>query len=296
MEFLYKKDSETIFLTAVLLVAAVVTQDVSPDCASCIKVNATCYNVSYLFDMNATFRTHIVVHKMGILRSENVLFYSFEPEIADKEYYKVGFVNLDNPDVQGVISDEHIKVLNFGTFDIDQDNSIVYLGGYDGIFTYGNTKKLAPYSSRGDTILSLFYKGFVYFVKSDDNRIISKKGDQFNSVLDYVPIKNFVLTKYDVIVFLSNYGLFLHKKGETIWLSKNAFFRGLTIDLDDTVYAWWIDGLYRVVIEKNLAESSIVKVAHIPGIGALTFDNDNNIIFNLDKSVFKMTETNVTKC
>ncbi|XP_059061695.1 ommochrome-binding protein-like [Achroia grisella] len=296
MDKFRKKELEMFFLTAMFLVGAVVTQNVTIDCISCIKVNATCFNVSYLFDMNATFRTHIVVHKMGLLRSENTLFYSFEPEIADKEYYKVAYVNLDKPDVQGEISDEHIPILNFGTFDIDQDNSIVYLGGHDGIFTYGGTKKLTPYSSRGDTILSLFYKGFVYFVKSDDNRIISKKGDQFNSVLDYEPIKNFVITKYDVIVFLSNYGLFLHKKGETIWLSKNAFFRGLTIDLDDTVYAWWIDGIYRVVIEKNLAESSIVKVADIPGIGALTFDNDNNIIFSSDRSVFKMTETNITKC
>ncbi|KAM3966039.1 ommochrome-binding protein [Aphomia sociella] len=283
-------------LAAVFLVAAVVSQDVKEKCISCIKINTNCYNISYLFDMNATFRTHVIVHKMGILRSENTLFYSFEPEIEDKEYYKVAFVNLDNPDVQGVITDDHIPILNFGTFDIDQDNSIVYLGGYDGIFTYGNTKKLTPYSSRGDTILSLFYKGFVYFVKSDDNRIISKKGDQFNSVLDYVPIKNFVITKYDVIVFLSNYGLFLSKKGETVWLSKNAFFRGLAIDLDDTVYAWWIDGLYKVIIEKNLPESKIVKVAHITGLGALTFDNDNNIIFSSDRSVFRLTETNMTKC
>jgi hypothetical protein len=79
-------------------------------------------------------------------------------------------------------------------------------------------------------------------------------------------------------------------------LSKNAFFRGLTIDLDGVVYAWWIDGIYKVDIRKNLAESRVVRVAELDNIGAMTFDNENNILFTSGKALNKMSVTNSTEC
>ncbi|XP_046971038.1 ommochrome-binding protein-like [Vanessa cardui] len=266
-------------------------------CNSCIKVNTTCYNVSYLFDIEAPFRNRIVISKLGILRSTNTLFFSFEPNIDDKEYYKVGFVNLDNPVNISVISGEK-QIMNFGTFDLDQDNELVYLGGSDGIYVLDTkVNRVAPYSSRGDIIISLFYKGNVYFIRYGEFKIIRKKGDNFVVLFEMMQVKNFVSNKYDVSVLLCGYGLFASKKDEMVWLSKNSYFRGLTIDLDNNIYAWWIDGIYKVIIEPKLADSRIVRIAHIPSIGALTFDNDNNFLFTVGKSLFRLIElSNTTIC
>nr|XP_026498263.1 ommochrome-binding protein-like [Vanessa tameamea] len=273
------------------------SEEVGTVCNSCIKVNTACYNVSYLFDIEAPFRNRIVISKLGILRSTNTLFFSFEPSIEDKEYYKVGFINLDNPVNISVISGEK-QIMNFGTFDLDQDNELVYLGGSDGIYVLDTkVNRVAPYGSRGDIIISLFYKGYVYFIKYGEFKITKKRGDNFDVLFDMMQVKNFVSNKYDVSVLLCDYGLFASKRDEMVWLSKNSYFRGLTIDLDNNIYAWWIDGIYRVIIEPKLANSRIVRVARIPSIGALTFDNDNNFLFTVGKSLFRLIETsNTTVC
>lgn len=263
------------------------------ECSSCVLLNNICYNVTHLLDLNAPFRNRVVIHKMGILRSENTLFFSFEPAIEDEEYYKIGFVELDNPEISGIISGGPNFIINFGAFDIDQDNGLVYLGGVDGIFVLDTVaKKLTPYSSRGDQITCLYYKNNVYFVRYDDRGIILKRGDNFKTLFEYIPINNFIVTKHDIVVFLTKYGLYVGKGRFTHRVSKNSLFRGLTVDLDGVVYAWWIDGIYKVVIfEKNLEMSKVVKVSHLPSIGAMTFDNDNNVLFTIDRSLYRMTET-----
>jgi hypothetical protein len=162
----------------------------SEDCPTCIRVNSTCYNVSHIVDLEANFRNKVVIRKLGVLHSDNILFFSYEPEISDAEYYKVAFVNLDDPATQDVIADENEINHSFGTFDIDQEKSTVYLGGKDGIFTYGTSKKVYWFSSLGDEILVLFFKTNLFIVKANDSRIIVKKGDAFNSVLEYTPIRN----------------------------------------------------------------------------------------------------------
>ncbi|XP_023953355.1 ommochrome-binding protein-like [Bicyclus anynana] len=275
-----------------------VKSELESECTTCIKVNTTCYNISYLFDIDAPFRNNIVISKLSVMRSTNIIYYSFEPKIEDEEYYKIGFTNLDDPANGSVISvSGGKKVMNFGTFDLDQDNAIVYLGGSDGVYVL-DTKldRVAPYSSRGDTVMNLFYKGNLYFVRYGEFKVVRKKGDTFDILIDFMPVKMFVINKYNVIVFLSFYGLFVKRGEETMWLSKNAFFRGLVIDNQDVVYAWWIDSLYRVVIEPKLGESRIVKVAHIPSIGALTFDKDNNFLFTAGKSLFRLIETTAKVC
>ncbi|XP_045778352.1 uncharacterized protein LOC123876214 isoform X2 [Maniola jurtina] len=266
-------------------------------CTTCIKVNAKCYNVSYLLELDAPFRETVVVSKLGVMRATNMLYYSFEPKIEDEEYYKIGFINLDDPSNSSVISGGK-QIMNFGTFDLDQVNGLAYLGGSDGVYVL-DTKlnRVAPYSSRGDTVMSLFYKGDnIYFVRYGEFKIIRKKGDTFDILLDFMPVKMFVINKYNVIVFLSFYGLFVKRGDETMWLSNNAFFRGLVMDNHDGIYAWWIDGVYQVIIEPKLAESRIVRVAHIPSIGAVTFDKDNNFLFTAGKSLYRLTETTWKVC
>lgn len=279
-----------------LSMAAETSPAPEPICTTCVRVNTTCYEIMHLFELQANFRTRIVINKMEVLHSDNILFYSYEPEIADPEYFKVAYVDIEDPDNNGLVSDNTSTPHNFGTFAIHQEKSLLYLGGRDGIFTYDTSKKLAWYSSLGDEILTLFFKNNLYIVKANDSRIIVKKGDTFNSILEYMPIKNFVINKDNVIVFLSTYGLFLNKKEETIWLSKNAFFRGLTVDLDGVVYTWWIDGIYKVDIKRNLGESRVVKVAHMTHIAAMTFDNENNILLSAGKALYKMSVSNATKC
>ncbi|XP_062527966.1 ommochrome-binding protein [Bombyx mori] len=280
-------------LITILLISSVSSIDVevSVQCTTCVLVNKTCYNATYLLDLDAPFRNNIVITKIGILRSENVLFYSFEPRIEDLEYYKIGFVNLDAPEKTGVINSPNY-VMNFGSFDIDQDRSLVYLGGNDGIFELDTgSSQLLPYSSRGDPIESIFYKNNVYFVRYNDRGIVVKKGDYFKTILEYVPVNKFVIHKTDIIVFMNNFGLFVGRDKTVYRVSKNPFFRGLTVDLDGEVYAWWIDGIYKVIVKWNLVDSKVVKIAHLPSIGAMAFDNINNLLFTSNKALYRLVET-----
>ncbi|CAG9571610.1 unnamed protein product [Danaus chrysippus] len=282
---------------AILLVfiTAIVDSNEVSDCSTCIKVNVTCFNVSYLFDIQAPFRKTVVITKLGVLRSTNTLYFSFEPNIDDIEYSKIGFISMEEPSNTSVIGAK--QAMNFGTFDFDQDNGLVYLGGSDGIYVLDtNTHRVAPYSSRGDSILSMFYRGHVYFIRDREYKIVKKKGDNFDILLDYIPAKNFVINKYNVIVFLSRHGLYAYKNNEFVLLSSNAFFRGLTIDNYGVIYAWWVDGIYKITIGENLSQSRIDKIANTPMIGALTFDSDNNFLITEGKSLYRLTETNTTVC
>ncbi|CAH2251677.1 ommochrome-binding protein-like [Pararge aegeria] len=287
---------ETSTISSTEFESGLVKAEKNDTCTTCIKINTTCYNVSYLFEIDAPFRSTIIISKLSVMRSTNTLYYSFEPKIEDDEYYKIGFTNLDDPVNSSVISGGK-QIMNFGTFDIDQDNGLVYLGGSDGVYVF-DTKmnRVAPYSSRGDTVMNVFFKGNIYFVRYGEFKIVKKKGDTFDILIDFMPVKMFVINKYNVIVFLSFYGLFVKRGDETMWLSKNAFFRGLVIDNHDVIYAWWIDGIYQVVIEPKLGDSRIVKVANIPSIGAVTFDKENNFLFTAGKSLYRLIETALKVC
>ncbi|KAH9638841.1 hypothetical protein HF086_012794 [Spodoptera exigua] len=249
--------------------------------------------MTYLFDLDAPFRKQVVITKMDLLRSKNMLYFSFEPAFEDEEYYKTGFVSLEDLSFHGIITGS--QILNLGTFDIDQANEQIYFGGSDGIFVLDtNNNQMASYSSRGDTITNVFYKNQVYFVRYEEKGITVKQGNYFNNILEYWTVKKFVVVEKDtvnVIVFLSNLGLFVSKGKVVHRLSKNAYFRGLAVDLDGDVYAWWIDGIYKVTLSKDIIHSRIVKVTNLPLIGAMAFDNHNNIIIASDKSLYLMEKT-----
>ncbi|VVD03109.1 unnamed protein product [Leptidea sinapis] len=293
-----RNNDKVLLVIVIITIASVISQAVNePEaCTDCYKVEQICHTINYLFDLEAPFRESIVITKLDVLRSTNTLFFTFEPNVTDREYKKVGFINIDDPRNTSIISGGH-QTLNFGTFALDQDNSLVYLGGSDGIYVLDTkSNRVAPYSSRGDTVLSLFYKGHVYFVRFGEQKIIKKKGDNFDVIIEHIPVRNFVINKDYEIVFTSTYGLYVARRDETYWLSKNAYFRGLVIDLDDNVYAWWIDGIYKVTIEKQLAKSRVEIVAKIEGLNALTFDNDNNFLFASGKSVYRLINANTTNC
>lgn len=285
------------FLLAVST-AAIVDVVEEPPCPSCVLVNTTCYNISHLLELDAPFRKRIVIHKIDLQRSKDVLYFSFEPTFEDEEYYKIGFVDLEHPDEHGIISGT--QILNFGTFDIDQANNLIYFGGSDGIFILDNNlKTFSAYSSRGDTITNVFYKNQLYFTRYEDKGIIVKKGDYFQTILEDWPIRKFLVVEKEnvnYVIFLSNLGLFVSKGNTVHRISKNAYFRGLTMDLDGNVYAWWLDGIYKVMLSKNVAYSTLVRVAKLPTIGAMAFDNNNNILFTSDKSLFIMKQTEHNNC
>ncbi|XP_047998696.1 ommochrome-binding protein-like [Leguminivora glycinivorella] len=278
----------------------------SPEyCATCVKLDSLCYNRSYLFELTANFRTHIVVKKMGILRSNNVLYYSFEPKLEDPEYFKVAYVSLDTPDlVNSTINDGNTHLtFNFSVFDFNQNENKLYLGGSDGIWSLANANTDRPvlrfFAAKGHKITDLVSKDYVYFTETDTQGIIKDKNGDFFRKLENKTIESFVLDK-DVeytVVYLHSTGLyaFNSKTNEDVRLSTNRFFRGLTVDLEGIVYAWYIDGIYKVILDSVLAHSTVVRVSDIE-VGAMTFDNSNNIIYSNGKSLYRLTKTDTTKC
>lgn len=62
------------------------------------------------------------------------------------------------------------------------------------------------------------------------------------------------------------------------------------MDKHGTVYAWWVDGIYKVNIEEDFKNTTIVRVAEIESIGAMTFDVDNNILYTIKEGLYKLTK------
>lgn len=270
-------------------------------CATCIKVNTTCYNLTHLTDLKVNFRNTIVIPKMAVHAQKNTLYFSFEPQIDDLEYSKVGFVNLNDVTKAGVLStmSDSKHLFNFATFAIDESRDLIYVGGSNGIFLIDtNDNRLIPYSSRGDVIQSIFYKDHVYFTVYPKYTITQKKGDLFYPVKGFEneQAKDFVIDKNGVVYYLGRFGLFAGNSTDTVRLSENAFFRGIAIDRNGDIYTWWIDGVYKVVKKFNLKEDYLVKICDLPLIGALTFDKDNAMLVTLGRSLFKLIKTDETAC
>lgn len=287
----------------IYLTTYVISDEKINPCRTCIKVNGTCHNLTHLFQLQGQFRNQIVIPKMLVHVQKNVLYYSFEPKIAMPEYYKVGFVSLDQSKEYGILgsSNDSKQLFNFGTFAIDENAGIIYLGGSDGIFQLDtNSKSVTPYSSRGDTISAIFYRGHVYFTVFPENKIRIKKGDLFEEVKGFENeyVKDFVIDRTGVIYFLGLRGLFARKYNinDTVLLSDNAFFRGMTMDRNGDLYTWWIDGIYKLFKNNDWKKSSLEKVADLPSIGALTFDKDNNFLLTLGRSLFKLIPTDEFNC
>lgn len=281
-----------LFLVGLTAVASQETRPPPIQCPTCVKVDNICHNISHVLQLQATFRTVVVITKLGILRSKNILFYAFEPIIADPEYYKVGYVNLDNFKESGIVVGA--SAVNLITFDI-QPNGTIYYGGGEALYVSDKFNTVHFFGSKDDRIRSVVvYKNDVHFIRDGEGKIVKKQGDTFYTYGLYTSIKNFLINGEGNMLFLNNSGLYLNRfeTDLTVRLSKNNFFRGLTMDLSENFYAWWIDGIYKVVKGRDFLDTKLVKVADIPNIGAMTFDNGNNFLFTTSKSLFRLTSTN----
>lgn len=282
-----------VLLVGLMTVASEATRPPPVQCTTCIRVDAICHNISHLLQLQGSFRTEVVITKLGILRSKNILFYAFEPNIADEEYYKVGYVSLDNFNESGIVVGA--SAVNLMTFDILQSNGTIYYGGGNALYISDKFNTVHFFGSKDDRIRNVVvYKNEVLFVKDSEGMIIKKQGDTFKTYDMYRSVKNFLINKDGNMLFLNNSGLYLNRfeTDLTVRLSKNNFFRGLTMDLNEYFYVWWIDGVYKVVKGRDLLDSKLVKVADIPNIGAMTFDNHNNFLFTTSKSLLRLTSTN----
>lgn len=270
-------------------------------CTTCIKVNTTCYNLTHLIDLKVNFRNTIVISKMAVHAQKNTLYFSFEPQIDDLEYSKVGFVNLNDVSRAGVLAtkSDSKHLFNFATFAIDESKGNIYVGGSNGIFLIDtNDNSVTPYSSRGDLIQAIFFKEHVHFTVYPELKIVQKIGDRFHPVKGFEneQVKDFVIDRHGVVYYIGNFGLFARKSNETVCLSDNAFFRGIVIDRYGDIFVWWIDGVYKVVKKFNFMDDFLVKVTELPLIGALTFDKDNAMLVTLGRSLFKFVQIDEAAC
>lgn len=289
--------SDTIMLLFLLVGLTTVASQETPkphiQCNTCLQVDSICHNVSLVLQLQAPFRTQVVITQLGILRSKNILFFAFEPNITDREYYKVGYVNLDNFNETGiVVGADAINLINF---DFIQSNGSIYYGGGDALYISDKFNTVHFYGSKGNRIRSVVvYKNDVHFVTDEEPKIVKKQGDSFKTYELYTSVKKFLINKEGHLLFLNNSGLYLNRfeTDLTVQLSKNNFFRGMTMDLNDNFYVWWLDGIYKVVKGRDFFETKLVRVAEISNIGAVTFDNGNNILFTTSNSLIRLTSTN----
>ncbi|XP_047998476.1 ommochrome-binding protein-like [Leguminivora glycinivorella] len=268
-------------------------------CHSCIKIDNKCYNHTLMFELPAPFGEHPVVKRMGIMRATNILYYTFEPQFSDKEYSKVGFVSLHSTRYSGVVSGW--QTYNFGPFDINQKEKKVYLGGSDGIWTVNSTSHIPSFFGvKGNLITNVVVKDYLYFSKSDHQGIVKYVNGMYVEVLGNRWISNFVLDKtvaYN-IVYLNETGLWISfnsKNQKDVRLSTERFIRGLTVDMKGAVYAWHVDGIYKVVVGSPLSQSTLKHVARIAP-DAMAFDESNNIIYSNGKTLYKLSVVATNKC
>ncbi|XP_047998647.1 uncharacterized protein LOC125236008 [Leguminivora glycinivorella] len=265
-------------------------------CYSCVKIDNICYNHSYLFELPAHFGDHPVVERLGIMKSTNVLYYTFEPKFSNVEYSKVGFVSL-NYTFHGVISGW--QPFNFGPFDINQEERKVYLGGTDGIWFVEDMNYFPTYFSvKSNLITNVVVKDHVYFTTLFRKGIFKYVNGNLHIHLGDKWVHNFVLDAVDNIVYLNDSGLYISlysSNQEDVKLSNKDWITGLTADGKGTVYAWHVDGIYKVTVGNSPSEYTLKRVTGIAP-DAMTFDESNNIIYSIRKNLYKLTKVATNKC
>ncbi|XP_061716853.1 uncharacterized protein LOC133524726 [Cydia pomonella] len=267
-------------------------------CYSCVKIDNICYNHTYLFELPALFdEQHPNIERMGIMNFTNVLFYTFEPKFGDQEYSKVGYISLYYPEFSGVITGW--QSFNFGPFDIDHRQKKVYLGGSDGIWVVDDINYFPTYFNvKSSYITNVVVKDYVYFTTYNQQGIFKYVAGYYVVHLVDKFINKFVLDAESNIVYLNVSGLFisfLNKDQSDVKLSTESWIRGLTVDTKGTVYAWHVDGIYKVTVGNVLSESKLKRVTGIAP-DAMAFDESNNIIYSIRKKLYKLSKVATSKC
>ncbi|XP_047998432.1 uncharacterized protein LOC125235858 [Leguminivora glycinivorella] len=266
-------------------------------CHTCVKIDSLCYNHSYLFQLPAPFGDHPFVKRMAIMQATNVLYYNFQPAFADKEYSKVAFVSLNNPQYSGVISGW--QSYNFDTFDINQNEKKVYLGGSDGIWVVNSTSRFPSfYGMRKNLITNIVVKDYVYFTSAERKGIYKYIDGYYVGQFVDKKINYFVMdNRYDT-VYLNDSGLYISFSRQTledVRLTRQRVIGGLTADNRGTVYVWRVDGLYKISLSIHLSQSTLKRVSNIAP-DAMTFDESNNIIYSIRNNLYKLTLVPTSKC
>ncbi|XP_047998518.1 uncharacterized protein LOC125235922 [Leguminivora glycinivorella] len=268
-------------------------------CFSCIKIDNICYNHTYLLEFPAPFAEHYpVVKRMGTMNLTNVLYYTFEPKFSDEEYSKVAYVSLYYPEFYGVISGWHSH--NFGPFDIDHKEKKVYLGGSDGIWVVDDTNYFPKYfMAKTNLITNVVVKDYLYFTAANRNGIFKYRDATLSFYLMDQKIHTFVLDDELNIVFVNDTGLFIsfhNINQEEVKLSSERWFKGLTVDMKGTVYAWHaVNGINKVSVGNTPSETTLKRVTGIAP-DAMTFDESNNILYSVKKKLYKLTKVATSKC
>ncbi|XP_061717554.1 uncharacterized protein LOC133525284 [Cydia pomonella] len=267
-------------------------------CYSCVKIDNICYKHTYLFELPAPFgEQYPIIEKIGVVNFTNVIFFTFEPNPSDKEYSKVGYISLYHPEFSGVISGS--QSFNFRPFDIDQREKKVYLGGSDGIWVVDDINYSPTYFTvKANLITNVVVKDYVYFTAYNRKGIFKYVAGYYVVYLADKMINNFVLDVEYNIVYLTVNGLFIsfhNKMQNDVQLSTEPWMRGLTVDTKGTVYAWHINGIYKVTVGKVPSESTLKRITRIAP-DAMAFDESNNIIYSIRKKLYKLTKVATSKC
>lgn len=272
-------------------------------CPTCFLFENQCYNFEPMFSLQGNFGSDIIIPKILIHAQTNILYYSYQPEFHDPEYSRVGFVNLDDPKLSGHLPLDRSHIYNFTALDLDQEKGILYLGGGDGIYQVNtnNVSDIKLYSSKGDTIDRLVFRGNVYFTKPSKTgqmRLIEKIGDNFVPPVGFekVHVKNFVIDNTNIIYYVGGFGTFARKNSQQIILSDNNFMRGLVIDKRDNVYTWYIDGLYKVIKGAKLSDYKLKRVLERESITSIAFDKNNNMLIAFGTRLYKMNPVDMLQC
>lgn len=260
---------------------------------SYFKLDTGCYQLTRLFGQKKKF-DEFTVTKMRVLHSENTLYYAFKARHIDAKYNNIGFVNLESPKKEGFITyvgnELNAFALKSFTFDIDQHQCVVYIGGENGIFTYDEFGIIKPYGAHGDKITSLSIADFLYFKKEGDSNIYRLDENIYNVVLNNQSVNDFVVVNNDFVLFLNEEGLFVFDGEKTNHVDGPSL-KGFALNLYDEVFMWHNNEIYKFDIDNKL-DFHVVTVGRLsPGIriDAMAFDENDNIIFIQNTKLFMLT-------
>lgn len=239
------------------------------------------------------FKKHVVLRnakvpsKLSIDRLKNNLFFSmYADEVSDQSFNSV-VLNLDTG-LNAIIPD----ISNGFASAVDPAGS-VYLGGSNGIFrfNYDSHNVDKPGILQGVDICDMYFHECLYFVETANRNLFKWKEEKKSRVdnLAGYGIQHFLITENDDILFVNCSGVFMLQRETSFPItfggaSRDAHFRGMTVDANGLPYLIAQDGIYTIdVINRHVIKKWPLENGH-----GLAFDNDNNIIYSDERSVTKL--------
>lgn len=192
--------------------------------AEIVTVGSTNYTKTFLFNLNGPFRKDVVITQLAHLYSSNLLYYAFQPELNDPEYYKIGYHRLDNIGINGVLMRTTDQKKNFRTIAIDQEHDWVFFGGSNGIYNNDQTNYETVYfcckNNNNDFIRLFNHQHLLFYVQDGENVIVEivyqqlengKFNETFLRYPQYKNVKNFVIGRHKNIHSILEHHRFICK-------------------------------------------------------------------------------------